>query len=78
MDKIDRLLEALEHPDRYTQNDLEEMLQDPDVKEVFDLLDKTKSSLQTLPTPDVEAEWRRFEKNHTASKNTHRSWFVCI
>lgn len=78
MDKIDRLLDALEHPDRYTQNDLEEMLQDPDVKDVFDLLDKTKSSLQTLPTPDIEAEWKRFAKNHTSSKDTHRFWLAGI
>lgn len=78
MDKIDRLLDALEHPDLYTQNDLEEMLQDPEVKEVFDMLDKTKSSLQTLPTPDIEAEWKRFEKNHTSSKDTHRFWLAGI
>ncbi len=78
MDKIDRLLDALEHPDRYTQNDLEDMLQDPDVKEVFDLLDKTKSSLQPLPPPDVEAEWKRFEKNHPTYKDMHRSWLAGI
>ncbi len=78
MDKIDRLLDALEHPGRYTPNDLEEMLQDPEAKEVFDLLDKTKSSLQTLPTPDIEAEWKRFELNHPASKEPHRFWLARI
>ncbi len=78
MDKIDRLLDTLEHPNRYTKKDLEEMLQDPDVKDVFDLLDKTKSSLQTLPTPDVEAEWKRFEKNHPTSKDKHRFWLAGI
>ncbi len=74
MDKIERLLDAIEHPDRYTRTDLEEMLQDPEVNEVFDLIDKTKSSLQTLPTPDIEDEWKRFEKNHPMSKDTHRFW----
>ncbi len=77
MDKIDRLLEALEHPDLYTPTEIESMLQDPDVKEVFDLLDKTKSSLQTLPTPDIEAEWKRFAKN-PSSKDTHRFWLAGI
>lgn len=78
MDKIDRLLDAIEHPDRYTPNDLEEMLQDPEIKEVFDLLDKTKSSLQTLPTSDIETEWKRFEKNHPTSKVPHRFWLAGI
>ena len=53
MDKIDRLLDAIEHPDRYAPIEIEAMLQDQEVKEVFDLLDKTKSSLQTLPSPDI-------------------------
>ena len=74
MDKIDRFLDAIEYPEHYTPSEIEAMLQDPDVKEMFDLLDKTKSSLQALQTPDIEAEWKRFEKNHPTSKVTHRFW----
>ena len=78
MDKIDRFLDAIEHPEHYTPVELETMLQDPEVKEMFDLLDKTKSSLQTLHTPDIEAEWRRFEETHPTSKVTHRFWLAGI
>ena len=78
MDKIDRFLDAIEHPERYTQSEIEAMLQDPEVKEMFDLLDKTKSSLQTLQTPDIEAEWKRFEKNHPMSERKHRFWLAGI
>ncbi len=78
MDKIDLLLDAIEHLDRYTPTEIEAMLRDPEVKEVFDLLDKTKASLHTLPDPDIETEWRRFEKNHTVSKNTHSFWLAGI
>ena len=74
MDKIDRFLDAIEYPERYTQLEIDAMLQDPEIKEVFDLLDKTKSSLQTQQSPDIEAEWRRFEKNHPTYKVTHRFW----
>ncbi|MBD5236073.1 MAG: DUF4974 domain-containing protein [Bacteroidales bacterium] len=74
MDKIDRFLDAIEYPERYTPSEIDDMLRDPDVKEMFDLLDQTKSSLQTLPTPDIEAEWKRFERNHLRSKVTHRFW----
>ena len=78
MDKIDRFLDAIEYPERYTQSEIDAMFQDPEIKEVFDLLDKTKSSLQTLHTPDIEAEWRRFEENHPTSKVTHRFWLAGI
>lgn len=72
MDKIDRLLDAMEHPERYTSDEIDLMLQDPEVKEVFDLLDKTKSSLQTIVTPDIVKEWNRFDNKHINSGMTLR------
>ncbi len=59
MDKIDRLFDAVEHPERYSSVEIKEMLKDPEVKEVFDLLDKTKSSLQAVEIPDIEDEWKK-------------------
>lgn len=72
MDKIDRLLDAMEHPERYTSPEIENMLRDPEVKDVFDLLDKTKSSLQTIVTPDIEEEWKAFVVNHHNEKPARR------
>ena len=76
MDKFDRLLDAMEHPDRYTPTEIEAMLQDPEVKETIALLDKTKSSLQTIITPDIEDEWRKFESNHHQSEKLKRPWYI--
>lgn len=70
MDKIDRLLDAIEHPDLYSEKDMETMLADPEVKEVYDLLDKTKAALAPIPAPDVDAEWKEFERVHR--KNSFR------
>ena len=42
MDKIDRFLDAIEYPERYTQSEIDAMLQDLEINELFDLLDKTK------------------------------------
>lgn len=74
MDKFDRFLDAMEHPDRYTPMEIEAILQDPEVKGTFDLLDKTKSSLQTIIIPDVEDEWRKFEHNISQSEKLQRPW----
>lgn len=60
MDKIDKLLDALEHPERYPDAEIQEMLHDPEVKEVYELLGRTKSSLQPIAVPDVDAEWDAF------------------
>ena len=78
MDKIDRFLDAIEYPEHYTPSEIEAMLQDPEIKEVFDLLDKTKSSLQPQQSPDIEAEWRRFETNHPTYKVPYRFWLAGI
>lgn len=60
MDKIDRLLDAIEHPERYSDTEMKEMLADPEVKQVYEMLDKTKASLTPISTPDVDAEWESF------------------
>ena len=71
MDKAERLFDAMNNPEKYSSVEIEEMLQDPEVKEIFDLLDKAKSSLQPIPTPDIEDEWIRFKnKNMNKRKST--------
>ena len=67
MDKTERLLDAMNNPGNYSSIEIEEMLQDAEVKEILDLLDKTKSSLQPISTPDIDNEWIKF-KNKNQSK----------
>lgn len=62
MDKIDQLLDALDHPERYSDSDLDSILDDAEAKEVFNLLDKTSASLHPVGAPDVDAEWRKFRR----------------
>lgn len=76
MDKIDRLLDAMEHSDKYSPLEIETMLRDSEVKEVFDLLDKTKSSLQPVTTPDIDAEWKKFEEKFRHSVSLNHNWLA--
>ncbi len=76
MDKIDRLFDAMEHPELHSPAELEEMLRDPEVMETFDMLDKMKSSLQTIDIPDIDEEWKTFENDHLQATKTQRYWLT--
>lgn len=74
MDKIDRLLDVMEHPDSYPPTEIEAMLSDGEVKEVFDVLDKTMSGIQPITTPDIDSEWKRFEEKHRDFWKLRKNW----
>lgn len=76
MDKIDRLLDAIEHPDRYSDKEIDIMLADPEVREVYDMLDKTKASLASISTPDINAEWTVFKNAHSGNRQQHRNFRI--
>lgn len=68
MDKIGLLLDAIEHPERYSDPEIESMLQDPEVREIYDMLGQTKSSLRSISSPDINAEWQDFELAHRINR----------
>lgn len=64
MDKIDLLLDAIEHPDRYSAQEIDSLLSDPEVREAYELLHKAKTSLTPIAHVDVHAEWDAFSRAH--------------
>ena len=70
MDKTGRLFDAMNNPEKYSSAEIEEMLQDAETTEIFDLLDKTKSSLQPISTPDIDVEWDKFKDNNYYNKKS--------
>lgn len=70
MDKIDQLLDLIEHPEHYTQQQIEDLLQDPETNSLYRTLCETSASLHgDNDIPDVDNEWQRFtEKHHVAKK----------
>ncbi len=69
MDKTDRLLDAMEHPDLYSDKEIEAMLADPEVREIYDLLQKTRTTFTPISAPDIDAEWAAFERTRTRRDN---------
>lgn len=63
-DKTDRLLEAICHSDRFSDDELEELLRDPDVRKLYDILRKTSEAMAGPQDYDIDREWGEFTANH--------------
>lgn len=61
-DNIDRLLDALEHPENYSDAEVEQLLTDPDTREVYDMLHKVADASAPVSDINLDEEWRRFEE----------------
>ena len=65
MNKIDLLFQMLEHPERYSEAQWQDMFADDECRELYTLMAKVKS---TAPTPEVSGEtvdavWQRLARS---------------
>ena len=75
-DNTDLLFEALEHPDRFSDAELQELLSDPSTRELYELMCKSADALTPDVEPDVDQAWSRFSSRHTRLRPIrHRSIF---
>ena len=65
-EKIMRTLEAMEHPERFSKEELHALLSDKECVEIArDLLDSREAMARLhASAPDVEAEWQSFARRH--------------
>lgn len=69
IDKYDLVFDIIEHPDRYTAEQLTEIMSDPETKEIYTLLCKTDSAAEAHEKRvDVDAEWDTFAERHLRSR----------
>lgn len=64
MDKYDLVLDIIEHPENYTSEQLAELLREPEMREIYNLLCKTDSAIEASREIDVDAEWEGFAQKH--------------
>lgn len=62
-DDIDRLLDAVEHPERFSDEELEKMFEDSETFEMYRLMGRTAYALTDTPEPDIDKEWQDFAKS---------------
>ncbi len=58
---IDSLLNAMEHPENYSDAEVEQMLTDSEAREIYEMLRKTADASVPVPKIDLDEEWERFE-----------------
>ncbi|MBD5280555.1 MAG: DUF4974 domain-containing protein [Bacteroides sp.] len=81
-DNTDLLLEAIEHPERFSDDELSKLLQDPDTRELYLILTKTVDAIAEPPVIDIDHEWKEFDNKyhpisgHNILKKLHMRLFM--
>ena len=76
MDNLDKLLEAIEHPERYSESELRELLSDSETNQLYRLMCASRAEAFRHDSPDaseVEQQWDRFK-----AKRRRKSFFSWI
>lgn len=75
MDKYELVLDIVEHPEKYTSEQLAEIISDPETREIYNLLCKTDSAIEANEEVDVDAEWENFSEKHAVRPRRSKFWF---
>ncbi len=77
MDNLDKLLEAIEHPEHFSDTELHELLSDTETRQLYELLCASKAeSFLKDSTPDeaeIDRQWQLFK-----AKRRRKSFFSWI
>lgn len=68
MDKYNQILDLIEHPEKYTSQEVEALLADEEMHEFYHLICKTGGALYGPENVDVDAEWRAFSRKNFKKK----------
>lgn len=66
MDKYDLVLDIIGHPEKYSPEQIESLLSDPETKEIYEIVSLTSSaanSTDTVAPEEIDRQWRRLESS---------------
>ena len=75
MDKYVLVLDIVEHPEKYTSEQLAVIMSDPETREIYNLLCKTDSAIKANKEINVDAEWEDFSKKYPVHSRRTFLWF---
>ena len=78
MENYNILLDLVEHPDKYSKDEVFEILSNPEMKDIYMMLCKTSSALNStdrISNEFIDSEWLRLHTEYSV-ENQHRRSFV--
>lgn len=75
MDKYNLVIDIVEHPEKYTSEQLAEIMSDPETKEIYNILCKADSAIEAEKEINVDAEWENFSERHSVRNRRKFFWF---
>ena len=76
--KYDTVFDIIDHPEKYPVDRLNEILSDPETREIYNLLCKADSAVEANEADkvvDVDAEWNDFSRKHFIRRRTFLTRF---
>ena len=76
--QMERLLDMMEHPDQYTDEQLNELLRDDELRQTYQLISDTTSAYEYRRTSDkltdeiIEEEWNKVMEKKSTSRPIYR------
>ena len=73
-DKYDLVLHIVQNAEKYSEEEVKEILSDPETKDIYNILCDTVSSVGEKSTVDVSSKWQVFSRKHLRKK-PRMFWF---
>ena len=71
MDKFEKILDIIDHQEKYTDDEIREILRDEECRKLYQTMQEVDSALlkQDAKEVDVDAEWETFCQEHQLEEN---------
>ncbi len=74
MDKFEKILDMIDHQEKYSDEEIRELLQDEECRKLYQTMQEVDSALvkQETPVIDIDKEWEKFENDHSGESSSWR------
>lgn len=71
MDKFEKILDMIDHQEKYSDEEIRVLLQDEECRKLYQTMQEVDSALvkQETPVVDIDKEWEKFENDHSDELN---------
>ena len=72
MDKFEKILDIIDHQEKYSDEEIREILQDEECRKLYQTMVEVDSALEnSSPIINVDEEWEKFSQEHHLQEESH-------